>query len=54
VQSAGKMVVIGDVVSLFRPEHDGHHMLAEKPGAALRVACLPFLALGVNLAHADR
>src|SRR3954469_11901769 len=54
VQGTREMVMIGDVMMFVGSKDDGNHMLAEKRGAALRVALFPLFLLGSDLAHSDR
>jgi len=56
VQRASQMMVINDVVTLFRSEDDRDHVLAEEFRALfpIRLLFAPTLALGHDLAHANR
>ncbi len=53
VQRQRQVMMIDDVVALFRPEDDGDHMLPEEFGLLVRGVLAPLLALFLHLPHAD-
>jgi hypothetical protein len=48
------MMMIDDVMARFRTEHDRNHVPTKEFGALFGGDFAPALALGGNLAHADR
>ena len=48
------MMVVDDVVALFRPQHDGYHVMADERADLLRFLLSQAFAFFFDLSHANR
>ena len=53
VKRTCQMMMIDDVITFVRPQHDGDHMLTQGFGLLLLIAFAPTLALFLDLSHSD-
>jgi hypothetical protein len=54
MERSGEVVMIDDIMSVFRPENDGDHVPTEEFGALLRAFLAPAFPFGLDLTHPHR